>query len=499
MTLNIINNISIKLKLALLATITSTISIIITCVVFIVFDSLEAKKYMVEDISLYSKILGEDNATAIIYNQRDLVEQALSTLKEKESVILGCIYDLDGSLFSRYVRANNDDFCPLSNPAINTGYLFDKNYMYLYNNIITNNKIRGGIYIKSELKQIKIKMKRSFINASAISLIVGIISYFIAMLLQKVISAPILQLSEIAYKVTEGDYDVRAQLKSNDEVGYLTNAFNTMLDEIRESRSNLEKKVELRTSKLKQALQAKSIFLSNISHEIRTPIHGIINYSDFLVKDWYNINEDTRFNFAQKLHNNSSRLLNLINDLLDLSKLDAGKMDFNMQYNNVVKIAQDIIQESEMLYKGIKDLNIIYNYSAKVINAYCDYDKISQVLSNLLSNAIKFTKSGDIVINLEIISVIKFNKKIKILQCCIKDEGIGIPHEELESIFEKFSQSSRTKSGAGGTGLGLAICKEIISAHSGKIWAENNIEGKGASFYFSFPLRAKSINPQTSF
>jgi two-component system sensor histidine kinase ChiS len=456
--------------------------------VFVIFDIIEARRSMIEDISLVSNILGEETATAIIYNQSELVTESLASLKGKESILMACIYTPDGQLFSSYIHDNANDNCPIYNPAINTGHLFDQNYLFIYNNIITNDIIRGGIYIKSDLRKIKTKIRQSLLNALILSFIVVIISYIISKFLQQIISPSILHLAEVANKVKSGEYAVRAKKFGNDEIGDLTDAFNNMLDEIQEARTDLEEKVQERTADLEKALQAKSIFLSNMSHEIRTPIHGIINYSDFLVKDWEKLSDTERYYFSNKLNSNSGRLLSLINNLLDLSKLNAGKMEFSLEKGNLVEIINNIIQESEPLYKGIKDIVIDFKQAnSKNYVTHFDADRISQVVRNLLSNSIKFTESGKIEIKLKHSTYKdKDENEIQGIKFIIQDNGIGIPEGELEDIFDKFNQSSRTKTGAGGTGLGLAICKEIIEAHQGKIWASNNAS-HGAKFTFILP------------
>ena len=249
-------------------------------------------------------------------------------------------------------------------------------------------------------------------------------------------------------------------------------------DDLNES---LEKKVQKRTLELKEALAAKTEFLNNMSHEIRTPIQGFTTLSKGLVDHWYNFDEKKKIKLAKTVASNAERLASLTTNLLDLSKFTANKMLLNLKQINLTALTETIITECEELY--IHDKNIkIECIKPKQAMLMADEEKITQVLRNLFVNAIKFSPDN---------SLIKATITLSDNNCCfvLVDQAVGVPENELETIFESFTQSSRTKTNAGGTGLGLSICKKIIDAHHGKLWAENNIDS-GASFYFTIPTKA---------
>jgi PAS domain S-box-containing protein len=260
----------------------------------------------------------------------------------------------------------------------------------------------------------------------------------------------------------------------------------------------LEIKVVERTADYKKAKEEaehanklKSEFLANMSHELRTPMHGILSFSRFGIDKIDTASKGKNLNYFKKIKTAGDRLMSLLDNLLDLSKLDAGKEVYKMEDVNSWQVAKDAVFEIETIWK---EKNLIVKVEDPLIptKIICDKDKIDQVIRNLLSNAIKFTPV-DKHITFSFSSCELPNRQISAekevvsaLTISVKDEGIGIPEDELDSIFDKFIQSSKTKTGAGGTGLGLAICKEIIQAHNGKIWAENNPEG-GATFSFMLP------------
>lgn len=244
----------------------------------------------------------------------------------------------------------------------------------------------------------------------------------------------------------------------------------------------LEQQVKTRTLELEKALAAKTEFLNNMSHEIRTPIQGFTSLSEGLVEHWKSFPESKRISLAQQVSSSAKRLGSLVGGLLDLSKFNANKMVMEYHEMDLNEEIKAMIRECKDLYLNEKNIQIYFdNPSETIIQG--DNNRLAQVLRNLFANAIKFTPDNGIIKTH--LKNTKINN-IESIHFSIEDSGIGIPTDEIESIFEAFTQSSLTKTKAGGTGLGLSICKEIITAHKGKIWAENN-SVSGASFHFIIP------------
>ncbi len=245
-----------------------------------------------------------------------------------------------------------------------------------------------------------------------------------------------------------------------------------------------------------RANEAKSEFLANISHELKTPIHGIISFTQLSLKQFQIIPFSKKElkkiqKFLTNIEISGERLLLLFNDLLDLSKLESGTVELHFARHDLFQLSQQIKDEFMAKIEENK-INFILNQPTEPAILLCDKNKILQVLSNLIANAIKFTaenKSITLIIENTAIVLGKRahdRKKTPGFILSIIDQGIGIPEDELNSIFDAFTQSSLTKNGSGGTGLGLAISYKIISAHQGKLWAEPNPEG-GAIFKLFLP------------
>ena len=230
------------------------------------------------------------------------------------------------------------------------------------------------------------------------------------------------------------------------------------------------------------ANRAKSEFLVNMSHELRTPLHGILSIAGFGIKKYSEATPEKLHEYFLKIDESGKSLLSLLNDLLDLSKLESGKMQFHFEPYDINLLITSVVEELSSIVADRKiDVQLLLSDHQVVGKLLLDTKRISQVIRNLLSNAIKFSPDGGAIL----ITTCMDNQS---LTFSIEDRGIGIPEDELNLVFDKFIQSSKTKTGAGGTGLGLSICRKTIAAHQGEIWAECNPHG-GAKFLFKIPLK----------
>jgi signal transduction histidine kinase len=344
---------------------------------------------------------------------------------------------------------------------------------------------------------------------------------FLSAHLQKIITRPVLELVKVMKQVSdEKNYAVRAEDKTGDEFGALAAGFNEMLEVIHQRdeqlarhNENLEQQVAQRTQALSDANDmltmvaldareaqdaavranlAKSEFLANMSHELRTPMHAIINFSSFGLKKLKDAPLEKLGSYFFRIDESARRLLELVNDLLDLAKLESGRMEFHTASNDLSKVLDRCLAEQESF---IQEKGLTLNVLPPNCPTQAEFDdlRIGQVITNLLGNAIKFTPEGKAIhIRIQEDTLpagrrMEDEGNVPALRMSIEDEGVGIPEGEQTAIFDKFIQSSKTKTGAGGTGLGLAISKEIIEGHRGRIWAENAPQG-GAVFHFVIPV-----------
>ena len=245
-----------------------------------------------------------------------------------------------------------------------------------------------------------------------------------------------------------------------------------------------------------RANAAKSEFLANMSHELRTPLHGILSFSNFGVTKIGTVSKEKLVRYFRNINSSGERLLLLLNDLLDLSKLEADKMAFNFTQQDLVSLVDVVIFQHQALLEE-KQLTVETEVQESLPPIDLDIDRMRQVVNNIVANAIQYTLKNTRILfqlrlqktqNEPVLAPLSDDREVMLLS--ISDQGVGIPSAELLSVFDEFVQSSKTKTNAGGTGLGLAITKRIVEQHCGLVWAENNAHG-GATFHVALPLRVR--------
>jgi signal transduction histidine kinase len=231
--------------------------------------------------------------------------------------------------------------------------------------------------------------------------------------------------------------------------------------------------------KLKESEEVKDDFVHIAAHELRTPIQPILVLTQLLRTQVNNVKQQELLEITIR---NAKRLQRLTNDILDVTKIEARTLELYEEDFNLNDVVINAINDITLGTDSLKNENIRLSYNPQDILIHADKGRISQVISNLLTNAVKFTTQGTIFVSVE------KNKNNNSVMVCVKDSGQGIDSTILPRLFTKFASKSYK-----GTGLGLFISKGIIEAHGGKIWGENNIDGRGATFYFSLPSRTPIV------
>jgi signal transduction histidine kinase/DNA-binding response OmpR family regulator len=317
-----------------------------------------------------------------------------------------------------------------------------------------------------------------------------------ALLLSRSLSRPIRKLTRTSTQLAAGDLKQRVKLNRADEIGVLGESFNKMAENLEDLYHSIDSKVQERTLQLQNtnaeleearrnaevANRSKSAFLANMSHELRTPLNAIIGYSELLEEDATDMGEQAFVTDLQKIKGAAKHLLSLINDVLDLSKIEAGKMELFVETFSVPAMVRDVVATIQPLVQ--KNGNILeVDCDPNLGEMRADLTKLRQSLFNLLSNASKFTERGKISLTVE-----RANGRMLFR---VRDTGIGISPEQIGRLFQAFTQAdASTTRKFGGTGLGLAISQRFCQMMNGEIRVESEM-GKGTIFTIDLPVRVE--------
>lgn len=375
---------------------------------------------------------------------------------------------------------------------------------------LSNDLVSGYISIKDiygdPILVLKVDVDRNIYKQGQVSirylsiynLIIGIAFAVIAVIImQKLVLQRIYKLNNTVNNIRKKeDFSIRVEVKGKDELSSLSSSVNEMLYALENSMNKLkesEEQYKISNDKLKELDKLKTDFLSTVSHELRTPLTSILGFSKIIKRKFeknitpvIDLKDEKTIKTINQISDNvdiiiseGERLTAIINDVLDIAKMEAGKVDWKMEEINIEEIIDRSTNATSSLFKD-KGLSIIKQVEKDLPMVVGDKNKLMQVLINLLSNSVKFTDDGAVTC--------KAHKKDNEIIVTIIDTGMGINSSEYENIFEKFKQVGDTLiNKPKGTGLGLPICKSIIEYHGGKIWVESK-EGEGSKFYFSLPL-----------
>jgi signal transduction histidine kinase/DNA-binding response OmpR family regulator len=496
-----IQNYSISKKLTWMNMLVSAAALLLACGGFCAYDLYSFRDALVRNVSIQAQIIGDNTTSALLFDDPHSAEKTLLALVANRHLMYAQIYKHDGQPFAAYWRERAGE--PLPGPVIPSGqtqiYWFRNGHLGLARSIIFEGKPTGIVYISSDLGAMTDRLKSYAVIIVVVFLASLVVALLISRISQRVISEPVMQLAQTVRIVSQDkNYSLRATTNLNrDEVSTLIESVNEMLEQIQQRDGALQrahdeleqrirerttqlavanKELDLRNREVERATQMKSKFLASMSHELRTPLNAIVGFSDLLAEGTPGQLNDKQKRFVNHIKQGSTHLLQLINDILDLSKIEAGQLELRSEEFLVKDALPEVLSTIQPLAMA-KNIRIEQKVESKSL-VKADRVRFKQILYNLLSNAVKFTPKDGLV-SIESVDHWDF------VRVSVTDTGIGIRPEDQKVVFEEFRQIEGSADHAQeGTGLGLAITKRLVEQQGGQISVESEL-GKGSRFTFT--------------
>ncbi len=507
-----LQNLSIKGKLMLITMLTSSAALVLSSASFLIYDLISFRHLLTLDLMSQAQIIGYNSAAAMAFRDEAAATATLSALTAKEDIVSAVLYTPDGKIFAHYYPNGTPHPPTLPILSQGTGYRFEGGYLEVFRDVLLNGEHVGTLFLQSDQRQWSVRARRYSAIVGFFVFISALFALLVSSQLQRLISRPILQLENTMRMVSANkNYEVRATRFYSDEIGRLIDGFNTMLSEIQHRDTALQRandELKTRTRELEgeiihrkhtqeellkakhaaeDASRAKSAFLANMSHELRTPLNAIIGYSEMLEEETRESGKLENQQDLRKIQSAGKHLLSLINDVLDLSKIEAGKMGLHLENVEVGPMVEEMVTTLQpAIAKNANNVRVRIADDVGVMRA--DATKVRQILFNLMSNACKFTDHGTISLDVSQ-STMEGQEWIRFR---VKDTGIGISPKQQEKLFREFSQADATISRKyGGTGLGLAISYRFVQMMKGRIGVESH-PGQGSTFTVYLPVQVTS-------
>ncbi|MCA8986369.1 MAG: response regulator [Planctomycetaceae bacterium] len=489
--MQLLRNLSVRWKLIIFVSIAVGFSLLGSCVVLARYQADMLKRNKLTMLESFAHMIAFNSAGTLSFQDEVAANDLLKAARSEPSIEVACLYDAEYRMFAQYTRNKTVGIIPPVHGESYSGIEEDRYAQVLIpvKDDFNESETIGYLYVVSNLDDVQ-SLKAQYYSTAGYAAFIGVLLAVIPMLyLHHSVSSPMLRLATTAQSIARrNDFSIRVTEDREDEVGQLYHAFNTLLDHVEAYKAELlEAQNDILNAKraadeardiAEEANLSKSCFLANMSHEIRTPLTGILGFADLMLKDVAASESQMLTDHLKVIKNSGTHLLELINDILDISKIESGKLEYEIIESNPHQVISDAISilRVRALERGI---TLNYRWISDIPAViYTDPHRFRQTLMNLIGNAIKFTDEGTVSVRC---SIDETEDSAKLVVHII-DSGIGIPTDKIESIFDPFTQADNSVTRKyGGTGLGLPISRRIAIGLGGSLFACSQV-GAGSTF-----------------
>ena len=493
---------SLRSKLLVVMLSATLVALLVALGAMVGYDLRAYHTGWVADVNAQAELLGSTTAAALTFDDAKTARENLALLRAQPKIRSAAVYDETGRMFASYVAEGGAPpaaSAPMADMA--DAQRIEGGELLVAKPIMEQGQLLGMVHVRAQYE-----LHDRLFGYAGIAMIVAVLAMLVALLvsswLQRIVTRPTLEISAIARDVVQRrDYSLRARRVSSDEVGALADAFNDMLSEIERRTTDLEasnrqvtqlnerleQRVRERTAELEasneglrhateaaeKANRAKSEFLSNMSHELRTPLNAIIGFGQLLAAENWPATDAQRRSFTEHIVKAGRHLLTLINEILNLAQIEAGKVSLSLEEVRLADVLDDCRTMAEPLGTG-RGIRVLFPANCE-FSVVADRTRLKQVLLNLLSNAIKYNRDDGAVV----VDCARHSPRIRL---SVQDTGMGMEPDQLQALFQAFNRLGRELGAEEGTGIGLVVTKALVEMMGGEIGVQST-PGVGSVFW----------------